>query len=694
MAAISSFCPDERSSHKALKLEDGERRRVDGCGTLLAYGDAPSPPTSSSDREEEEEEEEEVGGGKPRARPSGGKREPRWADVATARRAAGKGGKAPRVSYVCSNCGDGFSQWWGTCRGCQAVGTLTKFFPGADSADADADAEGSHHAGRSWIRQKSKEMVPKKLREVTKGFDQAGWRIPLPGTFGNEISRVLGGGVVPGSLVLVGGDPGVGKSTLMLQLASIVSEGSEDHGSSPVVYVSGEESIEQIANRADRMSIKSKDLYLYSSTDIEDILDKIQPLSPKALVVDSIQTVYLSAFAGSAGNQVQIGHVTKTGDIAGPRVLEHIVDVVLYMECKPNKLTALLSGREMLISSTVTVSEESFRFNRRESIYVGFICPVILKLGVFEMSEHGLQAVLNPSEMFLTEHDSDSEILAGLAVAVVLDGSRTFAIEVQALSVPGSLGQGKVVGTKSKRVEMIISVLMKQAGLKLQDNVIYLNVVSGFELSETAGDLAIAASICSSFLEFPIPNDIAFIGEIGLGGELRTVPRMDKRVMAIAKLGYRKCVVPKTSEKLLKPLDLDIQILPCNNLKEFINTVFRPEVPRWLTMKGKGLALSKERGPFQKFSVTHEGQRGGLEIVFNQQLTRLGITSLAASLPQAQRYLLPFAHGPVFIPSSIPSTPLCSRGGTNCDDQQQTDVAHGTKLANVGRFSARTFSTA
>ncbi|VAI70205.1 unnamed protein product [Triticum turgidum subsp. durum] len=395
-------------------------------------------------------------------------------------------------------------------------------------------------------------MVPKKLREVTKGFDQAGWRIPLPGTFGNEISRVLGGGVVPasnldavcihdvphwhipmgppnqpqpplsfhslyisattpqlnllpiflspesGSLVLVGGDPGVGKSTLMLQLASIVSEGSEDHGSSPVVYVSGEESIEQIANRADRMSIKSKDLYLYSSTDIEDILDKIQPLSPKALVVDSIQTVYLSAFAGSAGNQVQIGHVTKTGDIAGPRVLEHIVDVVLYME------------GERCLSHRLLRSVKN-RFGSTD------------ELGVFEMSEHGLQAVLNPSEMFLTEHDSDSEILAGLAVAVVLDGSRTFAIEVQALSVPGSLGQGKVVGTKSKRVEMIISVLMKQAGLKLQDNVIYLNVVSGFELTETAGDLAIAASICSSFLEFPIPNDIAFIGEIGLGGELRTL---------------------------------------------------------------------------------------------------------------------------------------------------------------------------
>ncbi|XP_047075048.1 DNA repair protein RadA-like [Lolium rigidum] len=504
-------------------------------------------------------------------KPTGGKGESRWADVATARRAGGKGRKAAaRATYVCGNCGDGFSQWWGTCRSCQAVGALTKYVAGADPADAD----GAHHAARSWIQQKSKEMVPKSLPEVTKGFDQTGWRIPLPGTFGSEIARVLGGGVVPGSLVLVGGDPGVGKSSLMLQLASIVSDGSEDHESSPVVYVSGEESIEQIANRADRMGIRSRDLYLYSSTDIEDILDKIQPLSPRALIVDSIQTVYLKAFAGSAGNQVQvkectsallsfakltnipvflIGHVTKAGDIAGPRILEHIVDVVLYME------------GERCLSHRLLRSVKN-RFGSTD------------ELGVFEMSESGLQAVLNPSEMFLTEHASDSEILAGLAVAVVLDGSRTFAVEVQALCVPGCRTRGQVVGIPISRADVITSVLMKQAGLKLQDSVIFLNVVSGFELTETAGDLAIAASICSSFLEFAIPNDIAFIGEIGLGGELRTVPRMDKRVMAIAKLGYRKCVVPKTSEKLLKPLDLGIEILPCRNLKEFINTVFRPEV--------------------------------------------------------------------------------------------------------------------
>ncbi|WVZ82478.1 hypothetical protein U9M48_029735 [Paspalum notatum var. saurae] len=549
---------------------------------------SPSQTSTSEAKEEEEEEgegeEEEAGvkakGKKGRAGAQGVKSPTKWSSVAAARRPAGKGAKE-RVSWVCNNCGEADSQWWGTCRRCQATGTVVQYVAGPEGG-ASAPAEVSHHVGRSWIPQKSKEMVPQSLQEVNKGVNQAEWRIPLSGSFGMEVSRVLGGGIVPGSLVLVGGDPGVGKSSLMLQLASNILESFNAEESSPVVYVSGEESIEQIGNRAARMSITSSKLYLYSGTDMEDILDKIQPLSPRALVIDSIQTVYVRSFAGSAGNLSQvkectsallrfakmtdipvflIGHVTKSGDIAGPRLLEHIVDVVLYMEgerCSSHRLLRSVKNR----------------FGSTD------------ELGVFEMAEFGLQAVLNPSQMFLTEHDSDSEILAGLAVAVILDGSRAFALEVQALCVSGSPRAGQVVGIPSSRADIIISVLIKQAGLKLQDNTIFLNVVSGFKLTETAGDLAIAASICSSFknasflivfsfLEFPIPNDIAFIGEVGLGGELRTVPRMDKRVMAIAKLGYKKCVVPKASEKLLKPLNLNMEILPCSNLKQVINTVFR-----------------------------------------------------------------------------------------------------------------------
>ncbi|KAL3343774.1 hypothetical protein AABB24_027352 [Solanum stoloniferum] len=198
------------------------------------------------------------------------------------------------------------------------------------------------------------------------------------------------------------------------------------------------------------------------------------------------------------------------------------------------------------------------------------------ELGVFEMSQSGLQAVSNPSEMFLSEQQSDSEFLAGLAVTVIMDGSRAFLIEIQALCVAGSSVSRQVNGVQAGRAEMIISVLIKQAGLKLQENGVFLNVVSGVSLSETAGDLAVAAAICSSFLEFPLPVGIAFIGEIGLGGEIRTVPRMDKRINTVVKLGYKKCIIPKSAETSLSALDLgDTEIVACRNLKEMINIVFR-----------------------------------------------------------------------------------------------------------------------
>ncbi|KAH1237832.1 DNA repair protein RadA [Glycine max] len=385
-----------------------------------------------------------------------------------------------------------------------------------------------------------------------------------------------------GSLTLIGGDPGVGKSTLLLQIAAIIAKGDSDGEACPVVYVSGEESVEQIGNRADRLRIES-DIYLYSSNDVEDILKKVQYLSPGALIVDSIQTVYLKGIMGSPGGIMQvkectsallrfakktnipvllIGHVTKSGDIAGPRVLEHIVDVVLYMEGEKYSSHRMLRAVKN-------------RFGSAD------------ELGVFEMSHSGLQAVSNASEMFLSEQLLDSEILAGLAVAVIMDGSRTFLIEIQALCLSGSTGSRQVNGIQQKRADMIISlfltishsvepqVLIKQAGLRLQEHAVFLNVVSGLALTETAGDLAIAAAICSSCLEIPIPNDIAFIGEIGLGGELRMVPRMEKRVYTVAKLGYRMCIVPKVAEKALGTEGLEkMEVVGCRNLKEVINTVF------------------------------------------------------------------------------------------------------------------------
>nr|XP_023912106.1 uncharacterized protein LOC112023714 isoform X2 [Quercus suber] len=419
-----------------------------------------------------------------------------------------KKGKA-RFSWVCADCGHSNGQWWGTCRECNAVGTLKRFSEGGSAEVSE---------GKTWLSHKAGESRPMRLTDVNRGINQLNWRIPLHGPFGNEVSRVLGGGIVPGSLVLVGGDPGVGKSTLLLQIAAMIAERNDLGQPAPVVYVSGEESVEQIGNRADRLSIGADELFLYSNTEIEDILGKSQPLSPRVIIVDSIQTVYLEGVAGSAGGPAQvkectsallrfakrtnipillIGHVTKSGDLAGPHVLEHIVDVVLYMEGEKYSSYRLLRSLKNRFGSTD-------------------------ELGVFEMSQSGLQAVSNPSEMFLSDQYSDSEYLAGLAVAVIMDGSRTFLIEVQALCASGSIASRQVNGIQASRADMIISVLMKQTGLKLQENAIFLNVVSGVKLSETAGDLAVAAAICSSFLEFPIPNNIAFIGEVGLGGELRT----------------------------------------------------------------------------------------------------------------------------------------------------------------------------
>ncbi|XP_068652461.1 uncharacterized protein [Aristolochia californica] len=462
-----------------------------------------------------------------------------------------------KIHWVCDNCGASYGQWLGFCRHCGEMNTLKQFAEAEKLESKTRGADVSEKLVRSWFTQNPVDLRPQSLSEVYQGMTQTQWRTPL----------VLGGGLVPGSLILVGGDPGVGKSTLLLQIAAMLAETSKTR----VIYISAEESVEQIGHRADRMRIGTDDLFLYSSTDIEDILEKIHVLSPQAVIVDSIQTVYLRGVPGSAGSITQvrectsallrfakeskipvllIGHVTKSGDIAGPRVLEHIVDTVLYMEGERYSAHRLLRSVKNRFGSTD-------------------------ELGVFEMSERGLQVVSNPSEIFLSENNYCSEVLAGLAVTVIIDGSRTFVIEIQALCSSGSMVARQVNGVPANRADMIISVLMKQAGLKLQDNAIFLNVVSGIKLTETAADLAVAAAICSSFLEFPLPNNVAFIGEIGLGGELRTVPRLDKRINAVSKLGYKKCVIPKVAEKSTGVLDLgDLEVIGCRNLKEVINRVF------------------------------------------------------------------------------------------------------------------------
>ncbi|GAB2228047.1 hypothetical protein Droror1_Dr00009876 [Drosera rotundifolia] len=512
-------------------------------------------------RVSESESDEEVGYGRKGVRVGVGMR-----DVVLSR----KKGKS-RVQWVCGNCGDSRGQWWGTCPGCGVAGKM-KQCSVEEEVESGVNGFGvAENAMKSWLPEQVLQSSPIRLREVNCGIKKSEWRIPLSGLFGNEVARVLGGGVVPGSLILVGGDPGVGKSTLLLQVAAMIADGGT-RGPAPVLYVSGEESVEQIGDRADRMKIDTEELFLYSSTNIEDILEKIQHLSPRALVIDSIQTVYLRGVTGGPGGLQQvrectsallrfakktnipvllIGHVNKSGDLAGPRVMEHIVDVVLYMEGEKHSSHRLLRSAKNRFGSTD-------------------------ELGIFQMSQSGLQAVPDPSEMFLREPHLRSEHLAGLAVAVVIEGSRSFLIEVQALCVSGTSVARHVNGVPASRADMIISVLMKQAGLKLEGNTVFLNVVSGVTLSETAGDLAVAAAICSSFLEFAVPKHVAFIGEIGLAGELQLVSRIEKRVSTVAKLGYKLCIVPKSVEQSLTALGFrDLKIVGCTDLKEMIDCVFK-----------------------------------------------------------------------------------------------------------------------
>jgi len=376
--------------------------------------------------------------------------------------------------------------------------------------------------------------APKKLSEVTPG---AGDRLAL--AIG-EFSRVLGGGIVPGSVVLVGGDPGIGKSTLLLQMALSVAEGRT------VLYVSGEESEAQIKSRATRLLAGGgrnlpEGLYLVTETDLEAILAHVDTLAPDLAVVDSIQTVYLPGLESSAGSISQVrecaavlqgvakskglaiflvGHVTKEGAIAGPRVLEHIVDTVLYLEGDSFHAYRLLRSVKNRFGATTEV-------------------------GVFEMRPDGMAEVLNPSEAFLAERVLHAP---GSAIAVTMEGTRPLLVEIQGLTSPTTFGNPRRTanGLDFNRLLLTLAVLTRRAGLRLGDQDVFANVVGGLQVSEPAADLALAVSIASSYNDKPVPADLAFIGEVGLSGELRTVAQLPARLREAAKLGFRRVLVPAT----------------------------------------------------------------------------------------------------------------------------------------------------
>ncbi len=423
-----------------------------------------------------------------------------------------------RVVYVCQQCGRRAAKHLGKCPQCEGWNTMI----------AEVLEAGTGRTRPPGLRTSR----PRRLSEIEGDVDA---RLPL--SIG-EFSRVLGGGVVPGSIVLIGGDPGIGKSTLLMQMALSMAT------TAVVLYVSGEESERQLKSRSLRLfpaGEASENLYLLTETDLETILDHIHSLSPALVVIDSIQTVQLRGIDTGAGSISQVresasrlqsyaktsgvaiflvGHVTKEGAIAGPKVLEHIVDTVLYLEGD---------------------SFHAFRLLRSVKNRFGATSEV----GVFEMRTSGMLEVPNPSEAFLAERVVDTP---GSAIAVTMEGTRPLLVEVQGLTSSSPFGNPRRTanGVDFNRLLLTVAVLTRRMGLKLSDQDVFVNVVGGLRLSEPAADLAMAVAIASSVRDRPVKPEMALIGEIGLSGEIRTVSQLSTRLKEASKMGFRRAIVPRS----------------------------------------------------------------------------------------------------------------------------------------------------
>jgi DNA repair protein RadA/Sms len=455
-----------------------------------------------------------------------------------------------RTQYVCQQCGRKTPVFMGRCPQCGAYNSMME----------EVVVKGK---ARKAVSASLKTSAPRRLIEITEDVEE---RLPVNI---EEFSRVLGGGIVPGSVVLIGGDPGIGKSTLLLQLALEISHTLR------VLYVSGEESERQIKMRALRLLRSGgeiadlaripEDLFLVTETNLEIILEHIEEVKPRLIIVDSIQTTYLSELESSAGSVSQvrevssrlrelaktsglavflIGHVTKEGTIAGPRVLEHIVDTVLYLE-----------GDRF----------QSYRLLRSVKNRFGATSEV----GVFEMRDRGMVEVTNPSEAFLAERMVNAP---GSAIAVTMEGTRPLLVEVQGLASPTSFGNPRRTpnGIDFNRLLLTVAVLTRRAGLRLGEQDIFVNVIGGLAVGEPAADLAVAAAIASSVRNLPVRAESVLIGEIGLSGELRMVSQMPARLREAAKLGFKTAIVPRRLRKG-EPWPDGIRVVEARSLKQALD---------------------------------------------------------------------------------------------------------------------------
>jgi len=445
----------------------------------------------------------------------------------------------PRTVFVCSACGADSPRWQGQCPSCDEWNTMSAFNAPRKPRAAQPGAQGIGASQAEPIGQIT----------ATDG-DRLG-------TGYAEFDRVLGGGLVAGSVTLIGGDPGIGKSTLLLQSLAALGAARK------VVYVSGEESAEQVALRARRLGLDAEGVGLLAEIQLERILGALEAARPEVAVVDSIQTLWSEALQSAPGSVAQvrecaaqlarhakksgtalfiIGHVTKDGAIAGPRVLEHIVDTVLYFEGDPNSAYRLVRAIKN-------------RFG------------AVNELGVFAMTDKGLRAVSNPSALFLQRHEKD---VAGSCVLATLEGTRPLLVEIQALVDAAHAPNPRrlCVGLEQNRLAMLLAVLHRHAGVATMDQDVFVNAVGGVRIGEPAADVAVALAIVSSFTDRPIPGKVVAFGEIGLAGEVRPAPRGQDRLKEAAKLGFDKAIVPKANAP--KGKIADIEVIPVERVDQAV----------------------------------------------------------------------------------------------------------------------------
>jgi DNA repair protein RadA/Sms len=454
-----------------------------------------------------------------------------------------------KTAYFCQNCGYESAKWLGKCPSCNQWNTFVEELIQKDNKKTSANDWQSYHADTSTKKTQLLNTV------ITKDT-------PRIITTDTELNRVLGGGIVPGSIVLVAGEPGIGKSTLFLQMGLQMQEGI-------TLYISGEESEQQIKMRADRLNMQNENFYLLTETSTQVIFQEIKKLKPTLIIVDSIQTLESPFIESSPGSVSQIrecaaefqqfaketntpvfliGHITKEGSIAGPKVLEHMVDTVLQFEGDRHYAYRILRTLKNRFGSTA-------------------------ELGIYQMNETGMNPVLNPSEILITQKEDQ---LSGIAIAATIEGQRPLLIEVQALVTQSVYGtpQRTVTGFDIRRLQLLLAVLEKRGGFHFGVKDVFLNIAGGLKVEDPSIDLAVLCALLSSYEDTPIPHEVCFAGEVGLSGEIRAVNRIEQRIAEAEKLGFQKIIVSRYNQKVLSRQRFNIEIVTMGRVEEVYRHLF------------------------------------------------------------------------------------------------------------------------